>query len=160
MRAWWDQLAQREQKSVLIGGACVLLLLVYLLLWMPLSSHVDSVSHRVRANQQLVGWMQQTAQTIVALTAVGFSVHRHAPVLLLAVNNALTAAGVSRYLQAPPEVLQRHVILHFTAVPYDSLAVVLGKLWRKDGIVVKTIAVSRLPEPGMVKADVTFWRQQ
>ena len=67
MKDWFNGLGSREQLMVGAAAIVVVLFLLYLLVWTPLSSGHDTFKTRVAAQRETVVWMEQSAQTLQQL---------------------------------------------------------------------------------------------
>ena len=74
LKDWWQNLAEREQRMVSIGGSVVTVLLIYALIWTPLSSMVTQKRDAVQKQASLLSFLNRSAVTISQLRARGVDV--------------------------------------------------------------------------------------
>ncbi|MBI5450372.1 MAG: type II secretion system protein M [Gammaproteobacteria bacterium] len=67
--AYWQNLQTRERRLILAALLLVLPLLLYLGVWRPLQQQVNTLQHRVEAQQETEAWMQQAAAEVLRLRA-------------------------------------------------------------------------------------------
>ena len=59
IRAYWQQLNEREQWSLLIGGSLFICYLLYLMIFAPLSSAVATKDALLQEKQNTLAWMKK-----------------------------------------------------------------------------------------------------
>ena len=60
IRAWWNAQSARDRRVLLVGGSVVAILLVWALLWIPLSRARASLSAQVTQQRADLAWMRQS----------------------------------------------------------------------------------------------------
>lgn len=69
IKAWWDSLAQREQRIVMIASVVSLIAIIYWGIWAPLSDAVESERFGLQKQQELLSWMKENGGKIAAAGA-------------------------------------------------------------------------------------------
>lgn len=62
MQQWFQSISSRERFYVVVGGIAVLIFLFWQILWHPLISKNQQLQKNSEKNQELLEWMQQSAQ--------------------------------------------------------------------------------------------------
>lgn len=65
-RQWWQSITQREQRLLMVGALFVLLGCLFWGIIQPLASKSEIARARLASEQQLLGWVQGKADSIIA----------------------------------------------------------------------------------------------
>lgn len=159
MKDWFLGLAMRERVIVAGGAAFLLILILWLGAWVPLSERVDQLEQTVTVQQETLDWMRNATAEIQQLRRQG-----GAPVatglggrsLLAVVDQAAKSAGLSSGLKRiEPEGTDR-VRVRFEQIPFDTFMRWLDSLNRQYGVFTQTITVEREEAPGRVNVRLTL----
>ncbi|PMH46027.1 general secretion pathway protein GspM [Vibrio sp. 10N.286.49.B3] len=71
LQTWWSSISQREQRLVMGGGILLLIGSVYWGVLQPLQQRADLAQQRIQSEKQLVNWVTNKADDIVALRQAG-----------------------------------------------------------------------------------------
>ena len=66
IKNWWEEISEREQKLTLIAGVIIFFVIVYSLLWQPLSSNLAENKQKLAKVEQTLQWTEVTARTLVS----------------------------------------------------------------------------------------------
>ena len=154
--ARWQQLSMRERIIVAVGGAFLILFVFYLLIWEPLSNAVYQYREDVISNKILLLQLAQAGPEINSLrTQVKRSQIKDQAELLSVVEKAVRQSRVQGVIAEIGLGPQNTVKLRFDDVPFDELITWLIEMQQKQGVVVQTFDLVRLPEMGHVKVQMT-----
>lgn len=67
IRDWLASLEQRERRLVIAGAVLLVIMILYAVIWTPLSSSVDHLRVSTREQQATLVWMKQAAQEMKRL---------------------------------------------------------------------------------------------
>lgn len=67
LQQWLEKLEKRERQLVIGGGISLVIMLFYGLIWEPTLSELDIQKSRYQSQQQLLSWMQDSANKVAAL---------------------------------------------------------------------------------------------
>jgi general secretion pathway protein M len=160
MKNWFAQLAPRERLTLILGAAVAVPLLLYVLVWGPLSREVDALETRVVEQQETLTWMQSAAAEVRQLRATG----RQAPPestggsLLSIVNQSAQRMQLSGSIQRMNPQGDQGIELQLTGVAFDRFVRWLGELETTHGISVTSLSLSRATAPGQVDVRLTLER--
>lgn len=156
LKTWWQGLNPREQRVVSIGGIVLGLILVYLVLWQPLSDYAINARQQAIRAERLSLWMLQSDKRLR-------SVQRGEPRAALSADSAvkqltvsLKQAGLAQWLSAAPVLQGKQLQLAFHSVSFDALMVWLSHFSHRYTVSVSALQVSALKASGMVKAHITL----
>ena len=148
MRAWWEQLAEREQRLVLICGGLTLLAILYWGLWAPISAAAASRAQQLVNTERDLAWLKVQAETVLAAgpqTAAGAI---DSGALTKVVNETARRHNITiSRLQPQGNGLQ----VWIDEVSWSSLLALLEQLQRDHGIVVNSVDLARSDNGGRVK---------
>ncbi len=156
MMHYWQNLQAREQRTLLIGGVALALLLIYSLILDPFAEEMARMEKSVAADRELLAWMEQSAQQVQALRGNGWA-QRGGGSLLSLVDASAKKNGLGGALkQVKPEA--SGVRLRFEQASFDDMVRWLGRLGVEQGVGVTSLSLERLPAPGQVNATVVLER--
>ena len=146
MRAWWESLAEREQRLVMVTGFFVVIGLIYWVLWYP-SAHLRATAaeQKARASQMLIS-MQQDGERIARARSGG--TRSQGGSLQVIVNQSARQAGITiSRMQPQGEALQVWV----DEVPWHDLTAWLASMRKQHGLAVTSVDLQRGERSGTVK---------
>lgn len=154
MRDWWENLLDRERRIVAVGSVIVGVLLIYALIWSPLSDAVADRKLQVESQRQLLIYLQQASAKISRLKASGISVDAtvDSTGLLALVEQTLGSQQLNHYLKQVQQLQKNQIALTFEKVPFDKLMQWLQTLSTTHDIRVQNLSANRLAVIGT--ADV------
>lgn len=157
MKDWWHHLAEREKIFITVGAIISAFLLGYALIWSPISNIYQNAKQNVRAQQQLLQWMQHASKRIQQLRTAGFT-HREQTnqALLVITEKSIATQSLTAYLKQVQQPQQNQVVFNFSQAPFDTLIQWLQTLWKQNNIIVKQITVKKTETTGLVDAAVTL----
>ena len=157
IQQWWQGLSERERRIVSVGGIAAVILLVYWLIWSPLTENVNQMKSQVIFQQNTYRWMQRATQQIGQLKQAGFSdAHHHDEAILVLVERALAQQKLSLYLRHVQQPQGNQLVLTFHKVPFDRLMSCLQTLAQEVNIEVLQFNASKTKVIGAVDAQVTL----
>jgi len=155
IKLWWENLSERDQLVLGVGGTISLILIIYLFIWTPLSDAVVHETIQMKKQQSLLRYLQQSYLKIQAFQAGGVSeTEKTSGPLLTVVESSLASQQLSSFLQQVQQSQDNQMQLTFQKVPFDKLMRWLQTLWTTNGISVTTFSASRLPVMGIVDAEI------
>jgi general secretion pathway protein M len=143
-----DSLSERDQRTLKIGGAIAVLLLVYAII--QLDSSVASAHKRLMKKQDDLAWIRNNGPELAALgpqrgaTGEGES-------LLVVVDRSARESGLSVTGSDPagPGALN----IRLQKVPFNTLIAWVGRLGQTNGIRVDNASIETAGSPGLVNAS-------
>ncbi len=148
---FWQARSEQERKIMGLGGAAVLLALLYSIFIDP------ALSGRTRLNKELP-ILRQEAATIEGLASEASELKKHAPVPVPPMTrDSLTAALKARGLT--PQSLNltgEYAKLQFNEVPFSGLMTWLDAMRHENRIGVQDANIVAKPTAGLVDATLTL----
>lgn len=149
---YWNSLQAREQKMLIIGGAILGILILYLNID-SLFSRNTLLEQQIVKEQQLLEWMQPVVQQIIIVRTQD----NHDPItpadLLAQVELSLAQVGLSGQMTGLNLITHNEVRLVFDTVVYVALVDWLYGL-SHQGVIIKEWTVTKTDEPGVVQANI------
>ena len=166
LTTWWNSLAARERVAVLVGSMGVLLVLLYLVLWMPLARNTTALHNRIGQQQQDLAWMQTAAKRIKQLQQTpAHSGGRGS--LLSIVEKTLTDNGLKTSLQRMEPDGANKVKVWLNRSNFDQFIRFIGRLEQAHGINITSASLvpsqsggrsSDAERNGLIDAKITLVR--
>jgi general secretion pathway protein M len=155
MNAWWQGLAERERRLLLVGALLVALLLGWALVWEPLDrSRVDWRQRAVAAEANLQ-WMRSAAEQLQRQRAAGGgAVVTDGRSLLARVDSGAREAGLGGALLRVEPTGPDQVRVQFQQAGFDDLMQWLEQIAQQQAVRVSELSVQRAQGVGLVDARV------
>ena len=158
MKDGWMNLSLREKQTVALGSIALFVILIYLLIWSPLSHKIISLRTEVQRGQTTLHWMtiaDQEIQIIEKNTEKTHAAHTAASLLSLAqheINKSPLAKNLSQLRQSDNDSVQ----LTFQRVNFDNLVAWLTERSQQQNLVVTQAAIKQTGAPGIVTAELVL----
>ncbi len=159
LRAWYGDLMPRERRLVTIGGAVMLLLIVYLAIIRPIGAAHTRLIRDVHTKRQLLAYIDKAAGRLQTGTA-GTGRLSAGQSVFAATSAAIQSSPISGAVQRLEQTQTGGVRLSLSSVGFDALARWLNSLATRDGIVVTHAAIEQATDPGTVNATLTLNKHQ
>lgn len=157
LRTRFSQLEQREQFALLSLGSFLLVVVFYLLIWVPVHDFKAESQLLHDRHLKLLSYLQSTeSQARSAASGDGRASPTSGRPLLTSVSGTAQSVGIT------PSRLQPEgagaVSVWFDAVPFTQLMLLLERLESSQGIVVRQISIDDRDETGQVSARLVLRR--
>lgn len=157
MKAWWENLAQREKILVAGGGTILALLILYQFIIAPIHHGLANSRNTLAADQELLGWMQTASQKIIALQSQGtLGQFVGSEALLTTTQQSVHASAIGSSVTSIQQNTNNTVEVKFNKVAFDALTQWQIDLRKQFGIQAKQLLISRVSNNGIVQADLTL----
>ena len=158
IRAWWEAQSARDRRVLHIGGIGVAVLLVWALLWLPLSRTRSELSARVARQRDDLAWMRQQQGQARALHEQGAhgAVQRQGKSLLALADATARATNLGAALKRVEPTGADSVRVTFEIADFDALADWMDALARDYGVSVTDFSADKVEGLGLVNARVTL----
>ena len=158
MKAWWQQLAPRERRMLLIGGGALAVIFYVFLVRLPGQAAVEELSEQVTQERELANWMEQTRDQIRALSG------ESGPDEPGGTDQALfSLADESARTQGLEQVLGRvepagddGARVNFEDIAFDDLLRWLIHLRREHGVIADQVTVREGSREGRVNVQLVL----
>lgn len=153
MKTHWDNLNEREQKMLVLGGGCLVVFLIYILLYAPLLGSVRDKTKQLAEKKDTLTWMQQAHQQRQSIkTPQTLSNSK----LLSVLAEQLKSTSFRTFPYQLQQTGSGDIQLSFEQVPYNAFVAWLWSLKQTYAFSVKQFNAQRTDRSGVVKVAVTF----
>lgn len=158
VRQWWTGLESRERRTLLIGGAALVVILYVFVIWLPVHRDVDQLQERLAAQRSLLAWMQQTGAEAQALRATGGDqvVGTGNQALFSFVDQSAREAGLASALRQIEPTGEQRVRVTLQQAEFDRLASWLVMLKTRHGVDTNAASIRRGDADGLVDAQLVL----
>lgn len=156
---WLANLQPRERVTVIIGGIALLFMLLYLLVWAPITEHHEEQQLRLQSQQQLYSWMKNAAQELNQLSgsSAGSAARYQNQSISTLVDRSARTTGVKAFI-SKIEQSQNDVKVTLSEADFDRIIHWLADLQDKYAISSTSIKIERTKTAGAVNAHITLER--
>ncbi len=159
MKEWYANLQERERLILLVAIAVLIPLMLYLLLWEPLSKEVSSLRNSVNAGQKQVAWLQQASQEVKALNAASDTSPRQQNVSLIsAVESTANQRGIRSEIKRIEPQGNNKISIEIDNAAFDEIIEWISLLQDQYGASVVQFNASGSDQPGRIQARLILER--
>jgi general secretion pathway protein M len=148
MKAYWQQLSDKEQRMVLIAAGSVTAVLIYLVLWIPLQQGIDDQAKRLDSRQSQLQTMQEQAARLG--TVKRSNSIRNTGSLLSAIDRSAKQLGIKASIRKIQPAGTDGARVWLDGVSFDSFLQWLDQLEQKEAIFVSDLSIDRHEQQGRV----------
>jgi general secretion pathway protein M len=158
MMNYLKQLNERERLLLLIAVPLLVILLLYALIWRPLSTQVDTLEQRVERQQDVLQYMHTAAQQVAQLRRQQSSTNRRGAnqSLLALVDRTVKQAKMARALKRVEPDGSDKVNVRLERAGFDDMVGWLESLQQRYAIAVEDISIDAQDAPGTVNVRLTL----
>lgn len=158
IRAWWNALAPRDQRTVAVGVLVVVAMLGWALVWHPLAMKRAELREAVDAQRRDLAYVRVAAAEVERLRAAGKHSRgdRQGRSLLALADASARAGGLESALRRVEPVGASSVRVSFEFAGFDALIGWIEGLTRDYGIEATDFSADRADGVGLVNARVTL----
>lgn len=158
MRAWLAERSPRERTVLLGGGALILAILAWGLVWDPLARSRSRLEERIATAQADLAWMRGASAEVQRLraTAGGAGLDRAGRSLLALADTTARDAGLGPALTRVEPVNETRVNVWFERASFDTVATWLETLAQRYGVAVDELSADRVEGVGLANVRVTL----
>ena len=158
IRAWWNALSPRDQRTVAVGGGVVAAMLGWALIWHPLALKRVELREAVDAQSRDLAYLRFATAEVERLRAAGKHSRgdRQGRSLLALADASARAGGLEGALRRVEPVGASSVRVSFEFASFDALIGWIEGLTRDYGIEATDFSSDRADGVGLVNARVTL----
>jgi general secretion pathway protein M len=154
MRAWYENLAERERRMVLIGGIVVVILLILAIVF-PLNRSIAQARQRVTVKQDDLSFIQ-SALPQLASAGPGPAGVASSENLVVLIDSSARESGLGKSLASSQPTGDKALRVRFDRAPFDGLMAWLARISQNHGIRVETAEIEFAGEAGLVNAGLVL----
>lgn len=153
-RLAWQARDARERRILSFGGALVLLVLAWALVWLPLQRSREELRQRIAADAVELEWMRQAAPALAGAASAPAPGPRDERSLLARADAGAREAGLGSALLRVEPVSESEVRMSFQSADFDALVGWLEQFAAGGTRTVTELSVQRAAGVGLVDARV------
>jgi len=146
-----DSLSERDRRMLLIGGAIIIVLVIYVIV--QLDTSVSSAHKRIKRKTEDLAWIQQAAPEIIATNPTGMSGNES---LLVIVDRSARESGLDKSLAGSEPSGPGGLSVRLQKASFDQLVMWLSRLGQQNGIRVDSASIDNAGSPGLVNAAIVL----
>lgn len=154
MRVWFENLAERERRMVLLGAVVAVVLLV-LAVVLPLNRNIAQAKQRITVKQGDLSFIQSAAPQIAA-AGPGPAAAATNENLVVLIDSSARESGLGKSLSSSQPTGDKTLRVRFDRAPFDGLMAWLARISQNHGIRVETAEFEFAGEAGMVNAGLVL----
>ncbi|MDN3697648.1 type II secretion system protein M [Vibrio cortegadensis] len=149
LQTWWTSISQREQRLVI---GCSVLLTIGVIYWgllQPLNVRAEQAQLRITSEKQLLSWVENKADEIVALRSAGGIKVSNQPL------NQIISSSTRGYKIELIRVQPRNEMLQvwIKPVPFNQFLSWIAYLKDQKGVEVEFMDIDRSEKPGVIDVN-------
>lgn len=156
MKVWFEELNRRERSILLFGGGTLLLMLLYSLLWSPLSEQNERLRDDIENQRMTLAWMQQAAQQVKQGGTQAAQRNVNGESLLTLVDRTAKSSTLGGHIKRIQPDKEGGVRIWLEKVEFNSMMRWLATLSRNHGVVLSDSNIEKQLTPGLVDARLTL----
>lgn len=153
MKEWWKNLTKQQQQIYLLCAGIFAILIIYFLIWTPISTGVDNQRRKVHANQSLLQWMKMYDAKINSFQKDQPKTSSTES-LVSAVQSSLKQEDFSGKLLQLQEVGPDAVLIHWQNINFDKMITWLIVFSTQHQLAITVFAVTPSATIGLVDAQL------
>ncbi len=155
---WWNQLAARDRRILLVGGVIVAAFLIWSFAWHPMSTEKARLENQIDNARRDLAFVRIAEAEVERLRTAGVRTRadRQGKSLLALADVSVRGAGIEGLLKRLEPVGSHSVRASFEFVSFDSLLDWIENLARDYGVQITDFSADRIDANGLVNARVTL----
>jgi len=158
MKEWFASLEQRERHLVISGAVLLGLMLIYVVVWEPLTNNVNTLRVSTSEQASTLHWMRQAAQEVNKLRGSGGNRTKSTggQSLLSMVDSTAKSGRLGAALKRVQPDGERRVRVWMEAASFDDVMRWLVLLDARYGVTIENSVFEMKQESGRVDARLVF----
>ena len=147
MKSWWNSLSQRERLLVGVGGALLVLMVIYWGAWRPFSNSIETAEQQLSKQREALSWMQLRAGDLRQQPAGARQPDRSTTLEAVA-NTTSRQLGVSLTRLQPTE---QDLLVELQVLEFERLMNWLVIMERDYGVTARLVELASEGGKGLVR---------
>ncbi|WP_435104231.1 type II secretion system protein GspM [Arhodomonas sp. AD133] len=160
MKQWWAELQPRERRTLSLGGAALVIVLFYFLVWLPPRAALPELREQVAQQRTDLQWMRAAAAQARQLrqrrgdTDTSASQPRRA--LYALADESAREAGLGDAIDQVEPSGDDQVRVALRDAPFDRITIWLAGVRKRYGITVESASIQASDDSGRVDARLVL----
>ncbi len=159
LKDWFFSLKPRERVLVIVGGAAVVLVAIYVLALGPFYAAVNGSAQRVAKKEGDLAWMRSVGGEVLALSASAPpAATSTGESLVVLIDRSARECGLGSSLTGQTPSGENGIRVRLEDAEFDKLVVCLGSLQQAHAVTIESANIDRTAKPGFVNASLVLTR--
>ncbi len=154
MRAWYENLSERDRRVVSIGGG-VVLVLALLAIILPLNTQITLARKRITTKQGDLAFIQSVAPQLAG-AGPGAAGVTSAESLVVLIDSSARESGLGKSLSSSQPSGEKSLRIRLEKVSFDAMVAWLARLSQQHGVRVESAEIETAGETGVVNAGLVL----
>jgi type II secretory pathway component PulM len=154
MRAWYNNLSERDRRIVMYGGIVVVILII-LGTVLPLNRSITQAQQRVTVKQGDLAFIQGAVPQLAAAGPAGGALGGGDSFIAF-VDSSARESGIGKSLASSQPTGEKGLRVRFERVAFDGLVAWLARLAQNHGVSVESAEIESAGEAGLVNAGLVL----
>ena len=153
MRRWWQELAPRERRTLLLGAATLAAMAFYFLVWLPPQRAIPQLREQLRSQGEDLEWMREQLPRVRALRSARQAGGDGGPperALYALADESARAAELGDAIEQVEPAGERQVRVTLSNASFQAVLRWLAGLRREHGIRADSASLQATDTPGRV----------
>jgi len=160
MKDWWLTRSPRDKLALMIAFSAIVLLLIYLLIWLPFQQQIEKNRALVASQRSTLTWMQDRVADIKLLKQqLSSNKSGRGEALLTLVDRTAKNNQLRQFIQRLKPEGSTAVRIWVEQAPFDSLIKWLGQLVNQHGILLESVSIERQEKSGLINARLNLQQE-
>lgn len=160
MKEWYQQLDLRERRVLITGGLLALILLPYLLVWLPFEDDLSRLQKGLKIERTSISWMREAADEVLSQRGVPASAKDKASTggrsMLSIVDQSTRTAGLGDSVKRVEPDGKDAVKVWLEAVDFDQLMQWMITMKDRYQMTANIVTLERKNNKGRVDARIVL----
>ncbi len=159
MKEWFESLAPRERIIIAVGGVLLVPILLWAMVWEPMSSSVQTLRTDVDNSRDLLSLMQRASAQVKQTGGKPGNNKQNTHVSLInAVESTARQVGLRKSISSLDPQGDDKINLRIKDAVFDDLIIWQGRLETEFSIHTNQLNISATDKPGLVNARIQLTR--
>ncbi len=145
----WNALDPRTRQIVIVGGAIITVLMLYMMAWRPLEKDLDRLRVDVPRETEQLDWMRAQLPSIKTMRAKAVST---GGAVVSGIEQSAVTHGTRAFVSKIDGEGNSGARLTIDAIPFNKLVAWIADLQATQGLIIEEATIDAHATPGVVNA--------
>lgn len=150
IKQYWQNLSDKDKRTLKIGGIILGVLFALRLIWWPLYNRINLLVEAIDSEQALIDWMRPRVASLLEAKTVPAQAKT-----LAGLQKSLQQAGLKPYVTEFSQNAQKQVSVTFESIPFESVMEWLEKA-QESGWAVQQMSAQKGEKSGIVSLTLVL----
>jgi|GEM_PF-2039228 len=156
LTTWWQQLALREKRALILGGIAISIFIIYQAMWSPLLEQVNLLRKQFKQDQLTLVWMQAADVAMQKMNKQNTDKSTLTPIALLSeLQKQIEQAGMQQNVKQLKQTNNEAVELQLQKVEFDAvMQMLLSVMTQYQVVITQMSAAAEGKTRGVVNVEI------